>query len=75
MNEELIPLEVIKNEKTSRFELNVDGHIAFIDYKQEDDVIKSVVWSFPKDILGENPVFIVSDVFGNDSTIKPRREA
>ena len=42
---------------------------------EEDDVIKSVVWSFPKDILGENPVFIVSDVFGNDSTIKPRREA
>lgn len=42
---------------------------------EEDDAIKSVVWSFPKDILGENPVFIVSDVFGNDSTIKPRREA
>ena len=39
MNEELIPLEVIKNEKTARFELTVDGYIAFIDYKQEGEEI------------------------------------
>ncbi|HCC94907.1 MAG TPA: N-acetyltransferase, partial [Flavobacteriaceae bacterium] len=42
MNEELIPLQVVKNESTSRFELNVDGYIAFIDYKQEEDIIKLI---------------------------------
>ncbi len=39
MNEELIPLQVVKNESAFRFELNVDGYIAFIDYKEEDDII------------------------------------
>ena len=53
MNEELIPLEVIKNEKISRFELNVDGHIAFIDYKQEDDVIKLIHTEVPEELAGK----------------------
>lgn len=41
---------------------------------EKDGVIKSVIWSFPKEVLGENPIFIISDIFGNDSTIKLTRE-
>ena len=32
MKEEFITLPLIKNEEAKRFELSVDGHIAFIDY-------------------------------------------
>ena len=53
MNEELIPLLVVKNESTSRFELNVDGYIAFIDYKQEDDIIKLIHTEVPEELGGK----------------------
>lgn len=52
MNEELIPLQVVKNEKTVRFELNVDGFIAFIDYKQDDTVIKLIHTEVPDELGG-----------------------
>ncbi|MFV0158968.1 N-acetyltransferase [Empedobacter falsenii] len=52
MNEELIPLQVVKNEKTVRFELNVDGFIAFIDYKQDDNVIKLIHTEVPDELGG-----------------------
>lgn len=41
---------------------------------KENNVIKSVVWSFSKEKLGKHPIFVISDVFGNDSTIKLTRE-
>ena len=41
---------------------------------EDEDGIKSVVWSFPKMILGEKPVFVISDIYGNDTTIKLTRE-
>lgn len=53
MNEELIPLEVIKNEKTARFELTVDGYIAFIDYKQEGEAIKLIHTEVPEELAGK----------------------
>ena len=52
MNEELIPLQVVKNEKTSRFELEVDNYIAFIDYKQEGDIIKLIHTEVPEELGG-----------------------
>ena len=52
MNEELIPLQVVKNESAFRFELNVDGYIAFIDYKQEDDIIKLIHTEVPEELGG-----------------------
>ena len=52
MNEELIPLQVIKNESTSRFELDVDGFIAFIDYKQDADIIKLIHTEVPEELGG-----------------------
>lgn len=41
---------------------------------EKEEVIKSVVWSFPKKVLGKNPMFVISDIFGNDTTIKLTRE-
>ena len=52
MNEELVPLQVVKNPVTSRFELVVDGYTAFIDYKQEDDVIKLIHTEVPEELGG-----------------------
>ncbi|MEG0697712.1 GNAT family N-acetyltransferase [Algoriella sp.] len=52
MNEELVPLQVEKNPATSRFELVVDGYTAFIDYKQEDDVIKLIHTEVPEELAG-----------------------
>ncbi|WP_334127273.1 GNAT family N-acetyltransferase [Empedobacter brevis] len=52
MNEELIPLQVIKNESTLRFELDVDGFIAFIDYKQDADIIKLIHTEVPDELGG-----------------------
>lgn len=40
MKEEFLEVNVVKNDETKRFELTVDGHIAFIDFTQRGtDVI------------------------------------
>ena len=36
----------------------------------EDTVIKAVAWKFPKGKLGKKPIFIFSDIYGNDVTVK-----
>lgn len=45
-----------------------DDHDTRIDI--EDEVIKGIAWNFPKDTLGKEPIFVFSDVYGNDITIK-----
>jgi len=52
MKEEFLPLQVIKNDETKRFELTVDGHIAFIDFKQEDQIIKLIHTEVPEELAG-----------------------
>lgn len=52
MNEELINIPVVKNDETNRFELTVDGYIAFIDFKQEDKVIKLIHTEVPEELGG-----------------------
>ncbi|RLZ11426.1 GNAT family N-acetyltransferase [Faecalibacter macacae] len=52
MNEELKNLEVVKNDATNRFELNVDGFIAFIDFKQVDQLIKLIHTEVPEELGG-----------------------
>lgn len=43
MKEEFNYLEVIKKDESKRFELTIDGHIAFIDFTQRGtDVIKLI---------------------------------
>jgi predicted GNAT family acetyltransferase len=34
MKDEYIKLDLVKNEKENRFEINVDGHTAIIEYKE-----------------------------------------
>lgn len=52
MNEELKNLEVVKNDATNRFEFNVDGFIAFIDFKQVDQLIKLIHTEVPEELGG-----------------------
>lgn len=52
MNEELKNLEVVKNDATNRFELTVDGFIAFIDFKQVDKLIKLIHTEVPEELGG-----------------------
>lgn len=35
--------------------------------------ISSVTWEFKKGVLGENPIFIISDIYGNDFVVKPKK--
>ena len=52
MNEELQNLEIVKNEVTQRFELTVDGYTAFIDYKQDNNIIKLIHTEVPEELGG-----------------------
>jgi Predicted acetyltransferase len=52
MKEEFIALEVIKNDENHRFQLLVDGYIAFIDFKQEDQLIKLIHTEVPDELGG-----------------------
>lgn len=52
MKEEFLPLDVIKNDTTHRFELTVDGVIAFIDFKQKDQLIKLIHTEVPETLGG-----------------------
>jgi uncharacterized protein len=52
MNEEFKNIDVVKNEETKRFELTIDNYIAFIDYKQEKDIIKLIHTEVPEELGG-----------------------
>ncbi len=41
-----------------------------IKFTEEDDKIKAITWRFSKEILGKYPMFIFSDIFGNDIVVK-----
>lgn len=52
--------EISKNEDTNK-------EIKFV---VENDQIEAIVWRFDKGILGKNPTFVFSDIFGNDVVVK-----
>lgn len=52
MKEEFITLPLIKNEEAKRFELSVDGHIAFIDYEEDEKIIKLIHTESPEALAG-----------------------
>lgn len=52
MSEEVEQLEIIKNIENSRFELEVDGYIAFIDFKQDNQLIKLIHTEVPEELGG-----------------------
>jgi hypothetical protein len=41
--------------------------------KNEKEKIEKVIWRFEKGILGENPMFIISDIYGNDFKVAPQK--
>lgn len=49
MKEDFKDAQVIKNDEKKRFELTVDGHIAFIDFTQRGtDLIKLIHTEVPE---------------------------
>lgn len=52
MKEEFIKLPLIKNEEKQRFELAVDGHIAFIEYEESEKIIRLIHTESPEAIAG-----------------------
>jgi len=52
MKEEFMGLEVAKNDHTNRFELTIDDYIAFIDFKQQDQLIKLIHTEVPEELSG-----------------------
>lgn len=52
MKEEFLTLEVHKNVENSRFELTVDGHTAFIDYEEIENIIKLIHTESPEALAG-----------------------
>lgn len=53
MKEEFISLNVIKNNDTHRFELNVEGYTAFIDFTQRNLLIKLIHTESPPELAGK----------------------
>lgn len=53
MKEEFLEVNVVKNDETKRFELTVEGHIAFIDFTQRGtDLIKLIHTEVPEALSG-----------------------
>jgi predicted GNAT family acetyltransferase len=52
MKEELINIALLKNTETNRFELTVDEHTAFIDYEENDNIIKLIHTESPEALAG-----------------------
>lgn len=45
--------QLVKNEEKSRFEIHVDGYVAFVDYKLFKGGISYVHTEVPKDLAGK----------------------
>lgn len=52
MREDFSELQVLKNDATSRFELVVDGHTAFIDFKEKENKIWLIHTEAPEALKG-----------------------
>ncbi len=52
MKEEFLKLPLLKDEAIKRFELAVDGHIAFIDYEEDEKIIKLIHTESPEALAG-----------------------
>ncbi|SRR5690606_12938509 len=52
MKDKFINLPLKKNEEKSRFELDVDGHIAFIDYKETSSTVALIHTEAPSELAG-----------------------
>ena len=52
MKPEFENIDVVKNDSNHRFELTVDGHIAFIDFKEKDNTIALIHTESPEALAG-----------------------
>ena len=52
MKEKFNNLPVKKNEEKNRYELDVDGHIAFIDYKETNSTVALIHTEAPAELAG-----------------------
>lgn len=52
MKEEYIELLLVKNEENHRFELEVDGYKAFIDYQERNNIIRLIHTESPEELSG-----------------------
>lgn len=52
MKPEFENLAVVKNSKTNRFELTVDGYTAFIDYRDSHQLIALIHTESPEELAG-----------------------
>jgi len=52
MREEFLHLPLVRNDENSRFELEVDGHTAFIEFKQRDEKITLIHTESPPELEG-----------------------
>lgn len=52
MRENFDELSVVKNELLKRFELTVDGFVAFIDYEERPNVIRLIHTESPEELAG-----------------------
>ncbi len=53
MKEEYFPLPLVKNEAERRFELTLDGHTAFIEYKEHHNKIWLIHTESPDALAGK----------------------
>lgn len=52
MKEEFLNLPLVKNQESLRFELEVDGHIAFIEYEETEKIVKLIHTESPEVLAG-----------------------
>lgn len=52
MKDEFLDLPLVKNQDNLRFELEVDGYIAFIEYEEADNIIKLIHTESPEALAG-----------------------
>ncbi|MGJ1203443.1 GNAT family N-acetyltransferase [Sphingobacterium lactis] len=52
MKDQFLDIPLKKNEEKSRFELEVNGHIAFIDYKETNSTIALIHTEAPAELGG-----------------------
>lgn len=52
MKEQFIALALVKNEDKDRFEINMDGHFAFIDYKERGNQISLIHTETEQELAG-----------------------
>lgn len=52
---------------------NIDNQDTKIIYK--DNIIEKIEWKIPKDLVGNQSVFIFTDIYGNDVTVSLSKES